>query len=73
MCRIEIDKEHIEKVIKAAYNKEELSDIYEYKFLHDDTQSKNKGNAHNGYSILLFGARTGKVAQEGVLKKYFFD
>jgi hypothetical protein len=59
MCRIEIGKDHIEKVYKAAYNKEELSEFYEYSYLFNDVQSNNKKNSHKGYSVMLFAAITG--------------
>ena len=44
-----------------------------YNFFNQDVKCKHTSNPHEGYSVMVFGNRTGKLVQEGDLMKSFFD
>ena len=48
-------------------------ELNEYQYLFIDAQGKYTSNVHEGYSVMLFGTRTGLVVNEGDLMKKFFD
>ena len=48
-------------------------DLNEYQYLFIDAQGKYTSNIHEGYSVILFGGRSGKIVNEGDLIDKFFS
>ena len=72
MCRIQVDKPDKLKVFSMADEKLH-PELNQYQYLYTDAQGKYTKNVHEGYSVMLFGTRTGLVVNEGDLMKKFFD